>query len=146
MGGMGALVVVEGDPAPDASLGLRSCFPGVQVDAFILQGPPEALDEDVVEAAPLPLSMATISSVLHRQKMPTGSGRKRGFAGDVPDEAGQFTGNSSQYPGLWFSRARQVTETGTKAGLRLPADIADLLRQVLRALEIRLPFLGRMPV
>jgi hypothetical protein len=53
MGGMGPLMVVEGDPPPDAGLGLRSSFPGVQVDAFILQGPPETLDEDVVEAAPL---------------------------------------------------------------------------------------------
>ena len=53
MGSVWALVVVEGDPAPDASLGLRAGSPSVQVDAFILQGPPEALDEDVVEAAPL---------------------------------------------------------------------------------------------
>jgi hypothetical protein len=45
--------VVEGDPAPDACLGLRSAFPSVQLDAFILQGSPEAPDEDVVEAAPL---------------------------------------------------------------------------------------------
>lgn len=41
MGGVGPLVVVEGDPAPDASLGLRSGFPSVQVDAFILLGAPE---------------------------------------------------------------------------------------------------------
>jgi hypothetical protein len=47
------MVVVEGDPAPNADLGLRPGFPGVQVDEFILQGPPEAFDEDVVEAAPL---------------------------------------------------------------------------------------------
>ena len=53
MGSVGSLVVIEGDPAPDASPGLRACLPGVQVDAFILQGPPQALDEDVVEAAPL---------------------------------------------------------------------------------------------
>ena len=53
MGSVWALVVVEGDPSPDASLGLRSGFPGVQVDAFILQGPPQAFDEDVVQAAPL---------------------------------------------------------------------------------------------
>ena len=54
MGSVWAMVVVEGDPAPDASLGLRARLPSVQVDAFILQGPPETLDEDVVEAAPLP--------------------------------------------------------------------------------------------
>ena len=51
MGGVGPRLVVEGDPAPDAGSGLRSGFSGVQVDAFILQGPPEALDEDVVQAA-----------------------------------------------------------------------------------------------
>ena len=53
MGGVGPLVVVEIDPAPDASLGLRAGLPGVQVDAFILQGPPEAFDEDVVETPAL---------------------------------------------------------------------------------------------
>ncbi|WP_233092613.1 hypothetical protein, partial [Paracoccus sp. IB05] len=36
MGSVWALVVLEGDPAPDAGLGLRSGFPGVQVDTFIL--------------------------------------------------------------------------------------------------------------
>jgi hypothetical protein len=38
MGGMGPLVVVKSDPSPDASLGLSAGLPGVQVDAFILQG------------------------------------------------------------------------------------------------------------
>lgn len=52
MGSVWAMVVVEGDPAPDADLGLRPGFPSVQIDAFILQGAPEALDEDVVDAAP----------------------------------------------------------------------------------------------
>ena len=52
MGSVGAMVVVEGDPAPDAGLRLRSGLPGVQVEAFILQGPPEKLDEDVAETAP----------------------------------------------------------------------------------------------
>jgi hypothetical protein len=54
MGGVRPLVVVKGAPPPDASLGLGTGFPGVQVDAFILQGPPEAFDEDIVEAAALP--------------------------------------------------------------------------------------------
>ncbi len=53
MGCEWAALIVEGDLAPDACPGLRSCFPGVQVDAFILQGLPEAFDEDMVEAAPL---------------------------------------------------------------------------------------------
>ena len=47
--GIGRPVVLEGGPAPNTSLGLRSCFPGVQVEAFVLCGTPEALDEDVVE-------------------------------------------------------------------------------------------------
>jgi hypothetical protein len=49
MGGVGPLVIVEGDPPGNARLGLRACLPGVQVDALILQGSQEAFDEDVVE-------------------------------------------------------------------------------------------------
>jgi hypothetical protein len=52
MGSMWAPVVVEGDPPSNAVSCLRIGLPGVQVDAFILQGPPEALDEDVVDTAP----------------------------------------------------------------------------------------------
>ena len=52
MGSVRALVVVEGDPTSDADPSLRPGFPGVQIDAFILQGPPETLDEDVVDTAP----------------------------------------------------------------------------------------------
>ena len=51
MGGVGPQVVVEGDPASDAGLGLGSGFPGMQIDAFIFQRPPEALDEDVVQVS-----------------------------------------------------------------------------------------------
>jgi len=51
MGGVGPLVVVEGDPASDTGLGLRSSLPGVQVDTLILQRPPEAFDEDVVQVS-----------------------------------------------------------------------------------------------
>jgi hypothetical protein len=47
-----ALVVVKGDPAPDTDPSLRSGLPSVEMDAFILEGPPHALDEDVVDAAP----------------------------------------------------------------------------------------------
>lgn len=46
-------MVVEGDPAPDSDPSLRSSFPSVQIDTFILQGPPEAFDEDVVDAPAL---------------------------------------------------------------------------------------------
>lgn len=41
MGSVWAMVGVESDPAPDTGLRLRSGLLGVQVDAFILQGPPE---------------------------------------------------------------------------------------------------------
>lgn len=52
MGSVWAMVVVESDPATAASLCLRTGLPGVQVGAFIFQGPPETLDEDVVKTAP----------------------------------------------------------------------------------------------
>ncbi len=51
MGGVWAFVIIEGNPLADGSLGLRSRVPSVQVDAFILQGPPEAFDENVIDAA-----------------------------------------------------------------------------------------------
>ena len=50
---MGPQVDVEGDPSANADLDLRTGVPGVGVDALMLQGLPEPLDEDVVEAAPL---------------------------------------------------------------------------------------------
>ncbi len=53
MVGVRPLVVVEVDPTTDACLGLRPGLPSVQIDAFILRRPPQALDEDVVEAAAL---------------------------------------------------------------------------------------------
>lgn len=51
MGGVGPQVVVEGDPASDARFCLRSGFPGVQIEIFILQRPPETFNEDVVEVS-----------------------------------------------------------------------------------------------
>lgn len=53
MGGVGPLVVVEVDPHVNAGHGLRAGLPGMKVGALKLQGPPEALDETVVELAPL---------------------------------------------------------------------------------------------
>ena len=52
MGGVWSPVVVEGYPVADGGLGLRSCFPRVQVDALVFQRSPQALDEDIVDAAP----------------------------------------------------------------------------------------------
>ena len=40
--GVWALVVVKGDPSPDAVPCLRPCLPSVQINAFIRQRPPEA--------------------------------------------------------------------------------------------------------
>lgn len=51
MGGVGPLVVVECDPASDTRLGLGPGFPGVQIDACVFQGSPQALNEDVVQLA-----------------------------------------------------------------------------------------------
>ena len=80
MGGVGPLVIVEGDPAPDACLGLRSGFPGMHVDAFILQGPPEALDEDVVEAAPLAADAVEAKVLISRSQRMAARSRKADFA------------------------------------------------------------------
>jgi hypothetical protein len=51
MGDAGPQVVLEGDPAPDASFGLGPCFPSMLVKALILQQPAETLDEDVVQVS-----------------------------------------------------------------------------------------------
>ena len=51
MGSVWPPMVIEGDPRSDGSLCLRPGLPGMQVDAFVFQGPPQALDEDVVEGA-----------------------------------------------------------------------------------------------
>jgi hypothetical protein len=50
MGGVGPLMIVEGDPSADAIPGVRAGLPSTQIYALILQRPPETLDEDVVEA------------------------------------------------------------------------------------------------
>ena len=74
MGGVRPLVVVEGDPTTDGCLGLRAGLPGVQVDAFILERPPQALDEDVVEAAALAVHRDPGSNPL--QPVGPGEGRE----------------------------------------------------------------------
>jgi hypothetical protein len=50
MGGVPASVVVESDPVPDASLGLRAGFTFLEAIAFMALEPPAALDEGVAEA------------------------------------------------------------------------------------------------
>ncbi len=53
VGGVRSLTIVKGDPFCNAGFGLRSGLPSVPIDTFILQGPPQALDEDVVDTAAL---------------------------------------------------------------------------------------------
>ena len=60
------MAVVEGDPAPDAGPGLRTGFTGQYVDGFRLQGAPETLDEDVVEAASLAVYQYPVPTRLSR--------------------------------------------------------------------------------
>jgi len=43
-------MIIESDPTPDTGFCLRARFPGVQIDAFVIQGSPEAPDKDVVDA------------------------------------------------------------------------------------------------
>jgi len=46
---MRTLSVVELDPFAGTRLGFRPGLPGMQVDAFIFQAPPEPFDKDVIE-------------------------------------------------------------------------------------------------
>ena len=46
-------MIVEGHPAADADFRLRAGFPRMQADALVLQGPPQTLDKDTVDAAAL---------------------------------------------------------------------------------------------
>ncbi len=51
--------VVEAEVVPDRGAGLGNAGIGPQVDLLVFDGPPEALDEDVV--APLPSMLILIS-------------------------------------------------------------------------------------
>ena len=51
MGGVRAFRVVIGQPLFDTSLCVRASFKGVQIDALILQRPPEALNHSIVDPA-----------------------------------------------------------------------------------------------
>lgn len=53
LSGTGPPVIAEANPSPDACLALRAGLPCALIDAFTLQGPPEALDEDVVQGSAL---------------------------------------------------------------------------------------------
>ncbi|MFZ1337548.1 MAG: hypothetical protein WAS26_00680 [Paracoccaceae bacterium] len=53
MGDTGRLTVAQADPTGDTGLGPRPGFTGAKVDAFMLHGPPKALEDGVAEAATL---------------------------------------------------------------------------------------------
>ena len=53
MGGVRAFGVVIGQPLSDARLCLGASFEGMQINAFVLQRPPEALNHSIVDPAPL---------------------------------------------------------------------------------------------
>ena len=92
------------------------------------------------------LSLAAISSVLHRQSVAQFLDWERCFPCYIPNEPCQFAGNCCNYTGLRFSRAAQMAIPFTQTGLCLPTDILDLLWQVRGSFKIRVPFLWRMPV
>ena len=50
---MRATAVVEGQIAADPGTGFRDAGIGPQVDLLVFDGPPEALDEDIVAPGPL---------------------------------------------------------------------------------------------
>ena len=92
------------------------------------------------------LSLAAISSVLHRQSVVQPLGGDRCFPRYNPNEPCQFSGDCCDHTGLGFSCAAQMAVPFTQTGLCLPADILDLLWQVRGSFKIRMPFLWRMPV
>ena len=53
-GGMWAFAVVELDPFADTGLRLRPGLPGVQIDAFVFQAPPEPFHKDAVREPSFP--------------------------------------------------------------------------------------------
>ena len=74
MGGMRPVMIVEGHPAPDAGFRLRARVPCVQVNALVLQRPPKALDEDIVDAASLAVHRDAGAGALHAVR--PGKGRE----------------------------------------------------------------------
>ena len=98
MGSMRATVVVEGDPPPDAGSCLRAGLPGVQVDAFILQGAPEAIYEDVVQAPALAVHRDPGADPLQS----VGPGEGRELAAPVFMISGE--------PNLWIASSSASTQ------------------------------------
>ena len=51
MGRVGSLGIVPGQPFLDTCLRLRAGLEGMQIDAFVFEGPPQALDHAVADPA-----------------------------------------------------------------------------------------------
>ena len=64
---MWAAAVVESEIAADPGAGLRDAGVGPQVDLFVFDGPPEALDEDVVAPGALTHLLPAGDAKHHRE-------------------------------------------------------------------------------
>lgn len=73
------LVIVECHPAHHACLRLQARFPRAQVNALVLQQPPQTLDEDVVDATAFAVHRDHCGRVLHA----VSRGKRRGMAAPV---------------------------------------------------------------
>lgn len=74
------------------------------------------------------------------------SGRERYFAGNVPDEAGEFSGDCCQNTRLRLSSTRKVAIAFAESCLRFPAYLSDLLRQVCTASQKGMLFTRRVTI
>lgn len=93
-----------------------------------------------------PRSLAAISSILHRQTMVMRSGREWHFAGNVPDEADEFSSDCCQNTRLRLSSTRTVAIAFAESRLRFPAYLSDRLRHVSAASQKRMLFTRRVTI
>ncbi len=77
---------------------------------------------------------------------PSRSGLKRCLTGNVPHEACQLSRDGGQYTRLRFASSTEIAVSLAKPGLRLPAYVPDMLRQMRGAFQVWIPFLGRVPI
>ena len=63
---MGTAAVVEADVSADPGPGLRDAGIDPQIDLLVFDGPPEALDEDVVPPGPFTISYRQVIASNHR--------------------------------------------------------------------------------
>ncbi|MBG6204685.1 hypothetical protein IWQ48_005854 [Labrenzia sp. EL_13] len=65
---MRALPVIETHSLSDTDPGLRSGFPGVQVDPLVFERTPQPLDEDIVEEPSLAITRGRPGADLSRRR------------------------------------------------------------------------------